>query len=142
MTNQVDITVAFNDIRRVQAEIKALKAQRDAIQSTIDDMVWGVFREYCKRQGIFFSHPERWTLEEDCISVDGRDGCRGCYDYMEISIPLEFFIDTDAAFVRMDEEAEQEAREEAEAAAQRQTERDRREYERLKGLFENTGGEE
>jgi len=140
MTSHIDITAAFNDIRGVQTQMKALNAQRDAIKSTIDDIVWGVFREYCNRQKIFFSHPESWSLEEDHISIDGRDGCRGCYDYMEVSIPLVFFTDTEAAFVRMNEEAEREAREEAEAAAQRQVEKDRREYERLKGLFENAGG--
>jgi hypothetical protein len=69
------------------------------LQRLVDDQIWEVFNKYIKDFGINFNYPEKWEESSDGTGIyfSGKDGCRGCYDGMSLTIPYEFFEDYDKA---------------------------------------------
>jgi hypothetical protein len=71
------------------------------LNEELDDHVWSVFGRYIKEEKILFNSPEAWRVDDNSLFFTGEDGCRGCYDSMTCTIPMEFFTDTEAAFKRL-----------------------------------------
>jgi hypothetical protein len=120
----------MNDFR-----IKAQHLQE--LRRGLDDYVWEVFDKYIKAFHINFNHPETWWIDEsEDITFDGSDGCMGCYDSMQLTIPIEFFEDfegsaakklaSDQAEKEIEEKKEKEANESRELAT----------YQRLKEKYD------
>lgn len=88
----------------------------NTLQNDIDGKVWDVINKYIELKRINFSGPSEWRVEDEHIYVSGEDGCRGCYENMDISIPIEFVIDwekAEAAYIK--EEAEKKKKDERSA---------------------------
>jgi hypothetical protein len=119
------------------------------LNEELDDHVWSVFGRYIKEKKIQFNSPEAWSVDDNSLFFTGEDGCRGCYDPMTCTIPMEFFTDTEAAFKRLRAEkveAERqadEARAAAEQAAAEKAKADRKaQFLKLKAEFEGGEGDE
>ena len=83
------------------------------LQGMVDDQIWETFNKYVKDFRINFNYPERWegSGNGSGICFSGKDGCRGCYDDMSLTIPYEFFEDYDKAAFTLRSEKERELRE-------------------------------
>lgn len=68
---------------------KAIERQIDRL----DHFVWKGFHKYIEHNKIMFNGPQTWRIFGDEIVFDGTDGCRGCYDSKQISIPISWFED-------------------------------------------------
>jgi len=115
----------------------------ERLTEELDDHVWSVFSRYIKEEKILFNSPEAWSVDGNSLFFTGEDGCRGCYDSMTCTIPMEFFTDTEGAFERLRAEkdaAERKAAEEKAAAKQAAGEKAKAnrkaQYLKLKAEFE------
>lgn len=106
-------------------------------QSEIDDYIWEIFYKYIEQEKINFSSPKTWNIEEgeNDIQFDGSDGCMGCYDPMDIFIPLSFFINPKDEFSRLKKERLAEEKRKAKKEKAAVNRKDKQEFKRLKKKF-------
>lgn len=80
-------------MKNIRLKFKVLERRKELI----DSYVWEIFGKYIKDKRINFNSPDYWYVEYDQINFVGSDGCRGCYDAMSLSIPIDFFEDYNKA---------------------------------------------
>jgi hypothetical protein len=116
------------DSKTFTKHFNAMETARDAM----DAHVWKIFDRYIAVTGIHFNGPEDWYVDGGFVHYYGDDGCMGCYDNVNEAIPLEYFIDTENAFARLEAKIAQDRADAEEAKRVVQEEKDRKEFERLK----------
>lgn len=108
----------------------------ERIREDLDGHIWNIFSRYIKQEGILFNSPDDWHIDGDHISFYGSDGCMGCYDSMNTSIPLRYFEDPETAFAERAKEIE-DAKKKKERNQREQKKRDDlKELKRLKEKYD------
>lgn len=113
----------------------------DRLQNQLDHIIWSSFEEYIKLHKINFNYPESWVVEGEDITFSGKDGCRGCYDPMSLSIPFVWFVDREKSLAQIaeDERNEKLRVEKLKEAAKAKAEKSEKEtYLRLKAKYEKS----
>jgi hypothetical protein len=78
----------------------------EELRNDIDGHIWSIFSKYIKIKGIRFNGPNYWEYLGSGINFIGEDGGQGCYDSMDIVIPIKFFVDPDKEFENLNSEIE------------------------------------
>lgn len=114
----------------------------ERIKDRWNQYVWEIFNKYIEENRINFNGPDSWEVDGKNIHFEGTDGCRGCYDPMNLDIPIKYFLDYDAAIAEkkekeLAERAKQEVLRIAQLAAnQKVTEaREKEELKRLQAKY-------
>ena len=103
-------------------------------QDVVENHVWSVFEEYIKIRGIHFNSPENWQVDCGMIIFHGSDGCRGCYDRMQIEVPLKYFTNLEE-LKKLKEEVVARKQAVKDAAVTEQEKQERQELTRLQEKY-------
>jgi hypothetical protein len=107
----------------------------EEMRDDLDSHIWSIFSRYIKQEGILFNGPDDWQIDGDSIYFDGSDGCMGCYDSMNLNIPIKYFEDPDIAFAERTEEIEKAEEEKKENRRLQEEQQERKEFKRLQEKF-------
>lgn len=108
----------------------------EKLREDIDSHIWNIFSMYLKETGKLFSSPDDWYIDGNSINFYGEDGCMGCYDNMNLSIPMKFFEEPETSFDEMKLEKMMKEQEEAERKRLAKEQKERDELKRLKEKYD------
>lgn len=108
----------------------------DRLRWELDEDIWRVFNKYIGERRINFNSPDTWEVVGDKIHFTGTDGCRGCYDRMELSIPIKYWEDYDTHTEEEFRLSKQKEEEEYQRQRRMEEARERRLLEELKKKYE------